>query len=162
MISGLRKQGININSIDQIYVKENNSSKRVKTLAIKDGAKEVLVDNYKFKNAIGANKFKSSLYAIESSSKASNETTTKEKNSNEDLSVIVKDDVIIFVDNSELEEASPKPTLNTTDKIKISGHGWGHGVGLSQWGANNMAKAGLKYDEILKFYYDGAEIFNGN
>ena len=162
LISGLKKQGININSIDQIYVKENNSSKRVKTLAIKDGAKEVLVDNYKFKNAIGANKFKSSLYAIEYSSKASNETTTKEKISNEDLSVIVKDDVIIFVDNSELEEASPKPTLNMADKIKISGHGWGHGVGLSQWGANNMAKAGLKYDEILKFYYDGAEIFNGN
>ena len=36
--------------------------------------------------------------------------------------------------------------------------GYGHGVGMSQWGANVMAKNGSEYDEILKHYYNGIEI----
>lgn len=44
------------------------------------------------------------------------------------------------------------------DKIVLSGIGWGHGVGMCQWGANGMAEKGKRYDEILKYYYPGAEI----
>lgn len=44
------------------------------------------------------------------------------------------------------------------DSVKISCRGYGHGVGMSQWGANVMAKAGEKYDGILKHYYTGVEI----
>lgn len=38
--------------------------------------------------------------------------------------------------------------------------GYGHGVGMSQYGANEMAKLGYKYDEILKHYYTGIKIMN--
>jgi stage II sporulation protein D len=38
--------------------------------------------------------------------------------------------------------------------------GNGHGVGMSQWGANEMGKRGSKYDEILKHYYKGVGIVN--
>ena len=41
---------------------------------------------------------------------------------------------------------------------KILGEGWGHGVGLSQVAANNMAKAGKTYREILEFHYPNALI----
>ncbi|AHF07480.1 sporulation protein SpoIID [Desulfitobacterium metallireducens DSM 15288] len=34
------------------------------------------------------------------------------------------------------------------------GRGWGHGVGMSQWGAYHMAQLGYGYQEILDFYYD--------
>jgi stage II sporulation protein D len=44
------------------------------------------------------------------------------------------------------------------DMIKINCTGYGHGVGMSQWGANVMAKNGSAYDEILKHYYNGVEI----
>lgn len=40
----------------------------------------------------------------------------------------------------------------------LIGNGWGHGVGMCQWGAYNMAKDRHSYDEILKFYYPGVEI----
>lgn len=40
----------------------------------------------------------------------------------------------------------------------FEGFGWGHGVGLCQWGAYFMSKQGKDYKEILKFYYPGAEI----
>lgn len=40
----------------------------------------------------------------------------------------------------------------------FEGSGWGHGVGLCQWGAYFMAKQGKNYGEILKYYYPGTEI----
>lgn len=42
--------------------------------------------------------------------------------------------------------------------LMVEGHGWGHGVGMCQWGAFGMASQGKKADEILKFYYPGAEV----
>ncbi len=36
------------------------------------------------------------------------------------------------------------------------GKGWGHGVGMCQWGAQGMSAQGLSYDKILQFYYPGA------
>ena len=49
--------------------------------------------------------------------------------------------------------------------INVSGTGDGHGVGMSQWGAQNMAGAGKNYQEILKFYYPGiavTQMYEGN
>lgn len=46
--------------------------------------------------------------------------------------------------------------------IVFEGFGWGHGVGLCQWGAYFMAKQGKLYSEILKYYYPGSEIILEN
>lgn len=40
----------------------------------------------------------------------------------------------------------------------IRGFGWGHGVGLCQWGAYGMARRGFDFKQILSYYYPGAEI----
>ena len=40
----------------------------------------------------------------------------------------------------------------------ITGRGWGHGVGMSQWGANGFARRGMSYDRILTHYYRGTTI----
>src|SRR5947209_2651822 len=37
----------------------------------------------------------------------------------------------------------------------FSGHGWGHGVGMGQWGAEGYALHGYTYDQILAAYYPG-------
>jgi len=44
------------------------------------------------------------------------------------------------------------------DLVRINCTGYGHDVGMSQWGANVMAKSGSTYDQILKHYYSGVEI----
>lgn len=46
---------------------------------------------------------------------------------------------------------------NAPDFI-LSGKGNGHGIGLSQWSAYNMANAGQTYEQILKFFYVGVSI----
>ncbi len=54
---------------------------------------------------------------------------------------------------------SPVFTIKTTaDTVTFSVNGYGHGVGMSQYGADYMAKQGSTYDEILKHYYTDIEI----
>ena len=44
------------------------------------------------------------------------------------------------------------------DGVTVTTHGFGHRVGLSQYGAEAMAQAGRRFDEILLHYYQGTEI----
>jgi stage II sporulation protein D len=43
-------------------------------------------------------------------------------------------------------------------RFVFTGRGYGHGVGMSQWGAQGMALAGKSAEEILKHYYPGIEL----
>ena len=49
----------------------------------------------------------------------------------------------------------------TADGFLIVGSGHGHGVGMSQWGAEAMARRGASYREILMFFYPGSELIQG-
>lgn len=76
----------------------------------------------------------------------------------------------IAIDQSVLEGSAMRDLfgLNSTnfkislDKklniIEIETYGYGHGVGMSQWGANGMGKEGSTAFEILKHYYTGVEV----
>lgn len=44
--------------------------------------------------------------------------------------------------------------------VAFEGLGWGHGVGMCQWGAYYMARAGKKTEEILSFYYPGSNVMD--
>ncbi|MEG2455343.1 MAG: SpoIID/LytB domain-containing protein [Oscillospiraceae bacterium] len=51
------------------------------------------------------------------------------------------------------------PTIQTVPSTyTVTGDGWGHHVGMSQWGAYAMALQGLTYQDILNFYFTGIEI----
>jgi stage II sporulation protein D len=63
-------------------------------------------------------------------------------------------------------EVREKLDLTSTDftwmrkgnEIIITTKGYGHGVGMSQYGANFMAQEGKTYDQIVKYYYRGVDI----
>ncbi|MEK3719102.1 stage II sporulation protein D [Paenibacillus sp. FSL H8-0034] len=44
------------------------------------------------------------------------------------------------------------------DRLQITTFGYGHGVGMSQWGAQGMALEGRKAEEIVKYFYTGIEL----
>ncbi len=56
----------------------------------------------------------------------------------------------LYSTNFEIEKSG--------DKYILRGRGYGHGVGLCQWGANGMADLGHNYVDILKHYYQGAGV----
>ena len=49
---------------------------------------------------------------------------------------------------------SPQPAL----ELVVDGRGFGHGVGMSQWGAYAMALQGRSYEQILRHYYRGVDL----
>jgi stage II sporulation protein D len=59
--------------------------------------------------------------------------------------------------NQSLSDVNLKSTLfdarRSGDQYVFEGQGFGHGVGLSQWGAHEMANRGFGYRDILSFYY---------
>jgi len=74
----------------------------------------------------------------------------------------------IIIDNTEISGREMRSLFNlnstnfsfiqTGNEIEIFTTGYGHGVGMSQWGADGMADEGFNYKEILKHYYTGVEI----
>lgn len=46
----------------------------------------------------------------------------------------------------------------SSDNIVFKGHGYGHGLGMSQWGAKAMAEEGFTFEEILTHYYSGTSV----
>lgn len=47
---------------------------------------------------------------------------------------------------------------NRVTSFTFTGRGWGHGVGMCQYGAFGLAKQGVKYDQIIKHYYTGVDL----
>lgn len=42
--------------------------------------------------------------------------------------------------------------------VEFTGRGWGHGIGMCQYGAYGFAKMGVKYDDIVRHYYTGIDL----
>ena len=74
----------------------------------------------------------------------------------------------VKIGNKELKGTDVRNILNLNsanfelkfdgNSVDISVKGYGHGVGMSQWGAQGMAQEGYKYYEILSHYYTGTTI----
>jgi stage II sporulation protein D len=47
---------------------------------------------------------------------------------------------------------------NNVIGYNFTGRGWGHGIGMCQYGAYGLAKMGVKYDKIIKHYYTGVDL----
>src|SRR3954467_6146737 len=53
---------------------------------------------------------------------------------------------------------TPAGAAPAASVLVLRGHGWGHGLGMSQWGAYGYAKRGWTYDRILAHYYSGTTL----
>jgi stage II sporulation protein D len=65
---------------------------------------------------------------------------------------LTNDNVYILNGNGKLRAATTSPAFI------FSGKGFGHGLGLSQWGARGLAEQGYDYQSILKYYYKDVTI----
>jgi stage II sporulation protein D len=68
------------------------------------------------------------------------------------LSTLTNENVYILDGNGKLRAATTSPSFI------FSGKGYGHGLGLSQWGARALAEQGYDYQSILKYYYKNVTI----
>jgi stage II sporulation protein D len=64
--------------------------------------------------------------------------------------LLCQPDVLVI----KMEEGREKVSA----RLRFTGSGWGHGVGMCQWGACRMAQLGNDYRAILKYYYPGTSL----
>ena len=67
---------------------------------------------------------------------------------------------IIGADRELIELRIVGSVYRLPDRFVFTGKGYGHGVGMSQWGAQGMALGGAKAEQILSYYYRGIELVN--
>lgn len=77
--------------------------------------------------------------------------TNKEK-------INIKAEVFRSIMGPDVIKSANFKVINISPSFVFDGKGWGHGVGLCQWGSYYMAKEDFTYDQILEYYYPGSKI----
>lgn len=183
----LQKQGHKINSIVSIEpVKKSETGRASELVFTADNNKVINMKTNDFRSLIGVDLIRSTFFNIEVIGKESNITEdTEDKKEIEDKEEqkepikeileqkkdwTIKELLELMKKNKEEKEEKNKEEKeeevlkveivksNTPLTFIFSGSGDGHGVGMSQWGAYGMTLQGSRYQDILKYYYQGIDI----
>jgi len=135
-----------LESVDSKYEKQSPHYKWATSLSIYE-IKKALMKKYRQMGAI-------------------NKIAFKKKNGRVTSVVIVHTRGTINLTGNHFRLLFPPKKLRSTffisqkrgNSLFISGKGWGHGVGMSQWGARGMADSGISFDKILKHFYKGISL----
>ena len=130
-------------SIINFISKSNNGE-----VAIKDGILDSIVDEEESSSNNNETLNENNNYKLLDTGNISNKYLISSKGTNN--ASVSK--------NAFISSAGVSVLNNNTSEYIINGRGWGHGVGMSQYGAMQMAKEGFTYEEILKYYYTGVNI----
>ncbi len=117
-------------------------------LSLKEIAEKLSAAGFKVKNI--------KSIAIENKDSSGRITNLIIKSEKQELKISAKDFREIIGPNS-IRSANFSVRIEGCDAV-FEGIGWGHGVGLCQWGAYFMAKDGRNVEQILKYYYPGIDV----
>ena len=179
----LQKQGYNINSVISIEPVKKSETGRISELAfIVDNNKVINMKANDFRSLMGADLIRSTLFNIKAVGKGLNiakdiedkeeiESKEEQKESMKEILEQKKDwtikELLELMKRNKEEKEEKKEEKKLTVEIMesnipltfiFSGSGNGHGVGMSQWGAYGMTLQGSRYQDILKYYYQGTNI----
>ncbi|MDO5716732.1 MAG: SpoIID/LytB domain-containing protein [Tissierellia bacterium] len=144
-------------TLQSIQLKSNTFG-RVQSVVLETTAGTEEISGNKFRTYLGGLNIKSTFFhlrdEIVETSSESHEKNVEIKTYYTDKGNLTVD--LFAVENTSIEDNIIKKSVG--DQFVFEGKGFGHGVGMSQYGANEMAKLGKDYKEILSFYYEGAEI----
>lgn len=165
--------GIDIGDIIEIQPVEITEANRVQRLKIKGTKGEHILSSSNFRNLVGTTFLKSTWFNIDTTGASSstkvyalsvNSSYPKEINLNNAYILDVRNKAT--VSRSTVSRAIGKDRTSSLDgtvsskptTFVFNGKGYGHGVGMSQYGAMEMAKQGYNFEDIIKHYYQGVEL----
>lgn len=168
----LYENGIDVGKVLDLIILDTSSAGRVSQLLVVGTSGEEIISGSKFRSIIGTVTLKSTLFTVDKENKYDNEVIIYSIDENENIKTvdlgniniinedgyISKVDKIGYIMTDKGVETINIGTTPSTVNFTISGQGYGHGVGMSQWGAQGMALNGYNYEEILKYYYKGIDI----
>ena len=145
---------------------------RVSKLKIVGTTGEEILNKGKIRQVLGNDELKSTWFSIKRGGPSTSISHVYAISGNSKNSQKIDPSKAISIDKNNTKSYVRNSTVMGKDKrvklidiykensngFLIEGKGYGHGVGMSQWGAKKMAEDGYTYDEILKHYYTGVEI----
>ena len=163
----LAAKDINIGDITDIKVEYSDSGRAIRTTFVgTKGEKEYLRENIRWILGVYSTAFTVSRSGQEISGEVcvlDGYNTFTKINLSPQINILSADGVkslevtSLVMASSKTTKVLEAQTAATGDFI-FTGRGWGHGVGMSQWGAKGMADNGFTYDEIIEYYYQGTEV----
>ena len=162
-----------VGDVRAIRVIDRSSSGRIKRLAVEGsrGIKEMTGNQFRMR--MGSVRFKSTDFQTSALETPMQETTgtaitangmtpiTQQHAITSEGLVAVAGQNVLTVNGIQSVDTQKQPgdsLMDISGDTTFYGRGYGHGVGLSQYGAINMAKKGMGYREILAYYYPGTHI----
>lgn len=172
----LSSGGINIGDILDFEILEKSSGGGILKCKIKGSKGQEILTGDKLRSILGNTLFKSTTFQVQKSGLgAGNYVFAVSGNSNKSYKIDLNNAYILQGGKPYQSNRSSKKRVvsrNETRSIqgvstgsltfKFNGTGYGHGVGMSQWGANEMAKQGYDYEDILSHYYKDIEFVDIN
>ena len=159
----LKSKGYSVNGIKDIYTEMLSDSGRVSSVKVKHNGGSTTVKGSEIKSLYGMHSTKFKIVTSDSDADSVYVITADGISDVEvyDLNVIsgtgqvsrVEDNTDQMIVISSDNMTNFPVDMPEGNEIWFLGMGWGHGIGMSQSGANGMALKGYKYDEILKYYY---------
>ncbi|MCK9444627.1 MAG: SpoIID/LytB domain-containing protein [Tissierellaceae bacterium] len=171
----LVQNGVYIGDLKGVEIIETNSTGKVNKVKLTGSLGEEILSDSNFRNILGNTTLKSNWFNIVSGGTNSAEKKAYVLDGSSILPRHIDIANAFIIDGTQYKKAN-RGTVNRaigkdrsenigtlyqsemTD-IVIEGRGYGHGVGMSQFGAMRMAEEGFSFEEILKFYYTGVEVF---
>ncbi|MCH5186753.1 MAG: SpoIID/LytB domain-containing protein [Oscillospiraceae bacterium] len=157
--SRLAAKGYNIGTVTEITIEETTPSGRVQRMTLKGagGSKTLTGDNCR--TVIGADKLYGRMFTVRADGEARGIMTTAGPLWGG--VVLTASGTAPMAGGSILSAAGVSEYAGNSASGSVftfTGHGYGHGVGMSQWGAFGMAEQGYNYIDILKHYFTGITV----
>ncbi len=154
---------------EEIYdmdILEVGNDERVIETSFKTDKGEINLIKEEVRAVLGYSKLKSTWFTIEKNNQLSilNKEDSIETNLAENNKISYKDgqiekNTIGYNEKEEILKVNENFQVNSSpDIFTLIGKGWGHGIGMSQYGARQMAEEGFTYKEILEYYYTGVTV----
>lgn len=154
--SVLEKSGYAVGQVLDVVSRGSTETGRVTALEIKGSTKSVVLEKEAARKVLGYSTLKSQLFNVSKGDKI----TVLSANGLQNIPIIglavMGADGIVRNQQSTASNGASQVKLAATSKdFSFVGKGYGHGVGMSQYGAKRMAELNMTYDVILKHYYTG-------
>lgn len=168
----LNNSGVYVGKVIDLIILDTSPAGRVNELLIKGTDGEEIISGSKFRSIIGPAILKSTLFTVDKEGIYDNEKKFYSIDENKNIEAIDVGNINVIDGNGNISkvdkieyiitdrgiESLGIDTIPSKVNFTISGKGYGHGVGMSQYGAHGMALNGYNYEDILKYYYRGVDI----
>lgn len=173
--SKLAANGINLGQVKDIQIIQTSDSDRVEKIKIVGSLGEKIITGANFRTIVGVTSLKSTLFNVNKEGTTDTKKVYVMDGSGQGPKEVNLSGIYIADGNNRktvsrstsnrIKGNNSSTTIEGTVGVKAStftfeGKGSGHGVGMSQYGAIEMAKQGYNYSDIIKHYYSGVEIIN--